>query len=300
MKEVHTQAELDAAIAAKETTIKIGNTRGAWLTLKDMPQGSRVDANQGSLVYAYQGSLVYAHQGSRVDAHQGSLVDANQGSLVDAHQGSRVYAYQGSRVDAHQGSRVYAYQGSRVDAYRGSRVDAKSLSTIWGYDQAEIHAASRAIVIVPTGHKPTIVGDCIHVSPLTISTVKQWCAENNAEIHGKGKAAYVLLGKAVDDKFQSPKGGDYTPDGKKRVAADWDGGLVECGHGLHFCATSGESRARFYPEATKGVACKVYLRDIAKPKLNAEYPEKVKARACTPLYECDWDNEKIQTEQKEN
>jgi hypothetical protein len=275
VKEVHTQAELDAAIAAKETTIKIGNTRGAWLTLKDMPQGSRVDAHQGSRVDAYQGSLVYAHQGS--------FVYANQGSFVYAHH-----------------SRVYAYQGSRVDAYRGSRVDAKSLSTIWGYDQAEIHAASRAIVIVPTGHKPTIVGDCIHVSPLTISTVKQWCAENNAEIHGKGKAAYVLLGKAVDDKFQSPKGGDYTPDGKKRVAADWDGGLVECGHGLHFCATSGESRARFYPEATKGVACKVYLRDIAKPKLNAEYPEKVKARACTPLYECDWDNEKIQTEQKEN
>ena len=72
---VHTQEELDAAIAAKESTIYIESEAGVWLTLRE--SGS-------SHVIAWGSSHVDAWGSSHVDARGSSHVIARDSSHVDA------------------------------------------------------------------------------------------------------------------------------------------------------------------------------------------------------------------------
>lgn len=116
---------------------------------------------------------------------------------------------------------------------------------------------------------------------LTARSVEEWCRIYGVVICN----GVVVLYKAVDENFRSPKGGIYVP-GTIPIADDWDGGVKECGGGLHFCARTLLSRT-FFNEATKFVACPVRIEDIAiHPQ--AEFPHKVKARCCCgPVVEVD-------------
>ena len=103
----------------------------------------------------------------------------------------------------------------------------------------------------------------------------------------------VVLFKAVNENFMSERGGYYTP-GTIPIAADWDGGKMECGAGLHFCATPAMAKT-FNQAATRFVACPIKLSDIAI-HADAEYPHKVKARGCcAPTWEVDIDGKAIKT-----
>ena len=100
----------------------------------------------------------------------------------------------------------------------------------------------------------------------------------------------VTLYKAVGADFRSEHGTDYSP-GLIPVAEDWDGGVRECGGGLHFCPRPFMS-LRFAPNATRFVACPVSLSDIAV------HPDgdttKCKARGCCfSTWECDIDGNPI-------
>ena len=113
---------------------------------------------------------------------------------------------------------------------------------------------------------------------------KQWCEYNGVMV----KRGIATLYKAVNDKWTTARGFDYSP-GSLPKCDDFEAD-GNCGHGLHFGPTPVQALA-YYPETTKFVAvgvkvselCQI-LGDVAKCKA----PRVV--RACV---ECDIDgNEK--------
>lgn len=76
-------------------------------------------------------------------------------------------------------------------------------------------------------------------------------------------------------------------------AKDWDGGVAECGGGLHFCPSVDYAKG-FDSQATRFIACPVRVADIKVHK-SASYPHKIKApRVCKPCWEVDRYGKKIE------
>ncbi|MCK7495211.1 MAG: hypothetical protein MZW92_32020 [Comamonadaceae bacterium] len=127
-------------------------------------------------------------------------------------------------------------------------------------------------------------GRQVHVD---ISTAEKWCKYYGVTVN----EGVVILHKAVDDDYTSPRGMSYRP-GTIPVAPDWDDGDRECGGGLHFSPTPAMARA-FHYDAERFIACPVAIEDIAvHPK--GLYPEKVKAKGCcAPVWEVNEDGERI-------
>ena len=124
-----------------------------------------------------------------------------------------------------------------------------------------------------------------------IKTVEDWC-----EYHGVvANRGMVTLYKAVDDDYateHSRRAGIFYKPGNKPKAPDWDGGVAECGGGLHFCPSPSLARG-FNESATRYVACPVKASEIVVHE-NAQYPQKVKApRVAGAIYEVDAFGEKV-------
>ena len=119
-----------------------------------------------------------------------------------------------------------------------------------------------------------------------ISTPEKWCEFYGVEIIGD----HAILFKGVNETFHSAYGADYTP-GTATTARDWDGGVKECGCGLHFSPCAAMTKP-FNSSAVKFVACMVLLSEMAVHP-NGSYPEKVKAHRCWNWYECDADGKQI-------
>ncbi len=139
--------------------------------------------------------------------------------------------------------------------------------------------ASQHVATLAEGELPEIQGGIMR--RLTLNTARDWCGYYGARVQGD----FAILYKAVDDNFKSGHGMAYLP-GTAVEAPDWDGGDRECGGGLHFCARPITARG-YDQSATKFVACRVALADIRPPKSDDAHPNKVKARSCDALYECD-------------
>ena len=103
----------------------------------------------------------------------------------------------------------------------------------------------------------------------------------------------ALLYKSVNPDFSSIHDPSviYTI-GKEVVAPDWDGSFRdECGKGLHLSPSI--QQARSFHDAGTYLACQVRISDIASLPANAEYPDKIRVRACTPLYLVDKEGNKL-------
>src|SRR5574341_50999 len=138
--------------------------------------------------------------------------------------------------------RVEAWESSqpRVEA-RGSsqpRVVAWGSSqprvVAWGYAQLSVRGhvvaqcAQNVAVLIEAG--ATVEGG--KQTFVQRSTPAEWCDYYGvAVVNG-----VATVFKAVGDDYRSPRGADYTP-GTTPVAPDWDGGIAECGGGLHFSPT---------------------------------------------------------------
>ena len=172
----------------------------------------------------------------------------------------------------------------------------------WDSSRATVRAAALSVVVasgavhIDAGDDVTVVAYGTQVStsggqvlrPKHAKTAEHWCRQHRVAV----EEGVATLYKAVDDEFQSRKGGTYTP-GTTPVADDWDGGERECGDGLHF-SPSPASALRFFGEATRFVACPVSLDDIPKVHPDGYFPEKVKARGCcAPVYEVDIDGNPV-------
>jgi hypothetical protein len=134
--------------------------------------------------------------------------------------------------------------------------------------------------------KVNIPGAVILKRPV-IETAQDWCDYYGSEI----KRGIATLYKGVDDDFATSNSrsvGIFYKPGAKPKAPDWDGGVKECGGGLHFWP-----RPHFAEGCRHIVACPVKLAEIVVHK-NASMPEKVKApRVCGAIYEVDRDGNRL-------
>ena len=118
-----------------------------------------------------------------------------------------------------------------------------------------------------------------------INTPEQWCDYYSVTVAD----GIATLFKAVDDDYstlRSREVGIFYRPGAVPVAPDWDGGILECGGGLH-CSPRPGMALEFNPDAKRFVALPVALADIAVHP-DGDYTHKVKVRGCCgPIYEVD-------------
>ena len=207
--------------------------------------------------------------------------------IFSAYGSSQVTAYDSSQVRAYDSSQVAAYDSSQVRAYRSSQVAAYGSSQVTAYGSSQVKATDYVAV--------TCHGDAVKVSGghiikiISPKTVIQWCAFHGLEI----KDGVVVLFKGLTSQYKANHNVfDYTP-GTIPIAPDWDCGQQECGGGLHFSPYP-VATLQFNSDAKKFVACPVRVSEIRCPKLNDEYPNKVKASGCcAPVWEVDINGNKI-------
>ena len=281
--EVRNQAEFDACIKAGNIAVVINCS---------------VVARENSSVEAWGNSSVVARENSSVEAWGNSSVEAWGNSSVVAWENSSVVAWGNSSVVAWGNSSVVAWENSSVVAWGNSSVVARENSSVVAWGLAFIRwfsclkiKASLQVIIAKIGDAPgTQEGGRILQCNLP-TTPAEWCEFYGIEVAD----GIAILYKAVDDDYSThnarPKSIFYTP-GNTPSAPDWDGGLAECGGGLHF-SPSTQMALSFNSSAKKFVGCPVRVEDIVvHPK--GQYPEKVKAKGCTaPVFEVNRKGERL-------
>ena len=188
------------------------------------------------------------------------------------------------RIEVHDSATVTAYGSAVVYAYDRATVNASGSTKVNAHGSATVNA-SRFVTILRRSPRSRVSGGQVP----DLSTPLGWCEYTGAATGSPG--TYILY-KGVDAGFRSAHGTVYLP-GTEQVARDWDGGAEECGGGLHFCAHPAATLQ--FVEAVKFVACEVALADMAAHEF-PQYPNKIKARACRVLYECNVHGERITTE----
>jgi hypothetical protein len=278
---VATQAELDAALAAGDYPILVGDGYFvAWESSHvEARESSHVVARESSHVVAWESSHVVALGSSHVEARESSHVEARESSHVVAWGSSHVVAWGSSHVEARESSHVVAWESSHVEAWGAAQVIARGAAKV-------IAAAFCAVTILSAAAK---VEGGVQIKPPDITTGSAWCEYQAVDVGDDGIAT---LFKAVDAAWCSPRGFAYQP-GTTVEAPDWDGGKEECGGGLHFVPHASMA-PRWMSEWKHIVACPVRVEDIAAHGFNADYPDKCKAaRVCAPIFEVDINGKRI-------
>ena len=137
----------------------------------------------------------------------------------------------------------------------------------------------------------SMTAECIgrHIGDKPLSP-KEYLTNCGVEI----KNQYVILYKSVRDNFASYHDNaiKYWLE-KEVIAPDWKpNDKIECGKGLHLSPTI--QQARNFNDGGIYLACRVKLSDIAPLPAYAEYPDKIRVRACTPLYQVDKEGNKLE------
>jgi len=149
-----------------------------------------------------------------------------------------------------------------------------------------------AAVIASKSKRATLnIPGAVILTPPAITTAADWCDYYGVTV----KRGIAILCKAVDDDYateHSRRAGIFYTPGSKPEAPDWDGGLAECGGGLHF-SPHPLLAMDFVRDATRFVACPVKLAEIVVHP-SGHYPDKVKApRVCGKVYEVDRDGQRL-------
>jgi hypothetical protein len=249
-------------------------------------------------VVAHESARVVAYESASVVAHESASVVAYESARVEARGSARVEAYESARVEARGSARVEARGSARVEAYGSASVEARGSASVVAYESASVVAHESARVVagqyVAVHKMSNHIGDIqainiIIVPPITTPT--EWCLYYGIVINED----IALVYKAVRDNYISAHGTSYAP-GQIPIAGDWDGGVAECGGGLHFSPRPVMAK-EFDNIATKYIACPVAIKDMRNPRLDDQYPNKIKAARCAgPVYEVDEWGEKIVTD----
>jgi len=198
------------------------------------------------------GEWFYVTSGDWV-AMGSSHVVAMGSSHVVARDSSHVVAWDSSHVVARDSSHVVAWDSSHVEAYS---------------PYVSIHAKS-STALLSGGY---IVGN----KPLTPD---KWLRACGISIK-RGKA---ILFKSLKEDWTTQNNVSYKL-GETTIAPDWDASFDgECGKGLHFSPTV--AQARTFRDAGLFIACEVAVKDMAILPAFAQYPDKIRARACKVLYQ---------------
>ena len=165
-----------------------------------------------------------------------------------------VVSYGSATVTAYGSATVTAYDSAPVTAYGSATVRAYDSATVRAYGSATVTASIKVAIHLHSGYAK-IKGGVLIDHTADLSDPLNWC-----EYHGvKVKAGIATLYKAVDDKWTTDRGFDYSP-GAKPIAPDWSDDNA-CGGGLHFSPSPTQALA-YHDEATKFVAVGVKVADL--------------------------------------
>ena len=245
---VATQADMERVLAEKNLPILTGN---GWFV-------------------ARESAHVEARGSAHVEARESAHVEARESAHVEARGSAHVVAWGSAHVVAWGSAHVEARESAHVVAWGSAHVEARGSAHVVASQYVAVHQHSEASVVLG--------GVVIRVKRPT--TAVEWCAFYGVPVNADGHA---VLYKAVRDDYRSGHGFLYAP-GQVAEAPDWDGGQAECGGGLHF-APHPSLAVGFDAKATKFLACPVALEDMRPPTEDDEYPAKIKARRCGPVYE---------------
>jgi len=190
---------------------------------------------------------------------------------VEARGSAHVEAWGSAHVVARGSAHVVAWGSAHVEAWESAHVEAWESAHVEAGDYVAVHQH---------GQRTTIRGGVIIPVPRP-DTAALWCSYHGVEVVD----GVATLYKAVRDDFRSRYGMRYQT-GDTPAAPDWDGGVAECGGGLHFSPHPTAAKS-FDGDATRYVACPVRLDDIVVHP-DGSFPEKVKAPGVAgPVWECD-------------
>jgi hypothetical protein len=270
----YTQAELDAAVK--------NLTPGDWISCYD----GKFEISGSAQVTAYNFAQVTAFNFAQVRAYNFAQVTAFNFAQVRAFNSAQVRAFDSAQVTAFNSAQVRAYNFAQVTAFNSAQVTAFNSAQVRAYNFAQVTAYGKNSVVSVHGKYAKVTGqNIITIQP--VATLDEWFGEYGLDVLG----GVVTLFKALDANFNSSHSFNYAP-GSVPVAPDWDGGIAECGGGLHFCPTPGHALS--FQSGVKFAACPVRVEDIAF-HTNAEYPTKVKAKGCcAPVWECDINGKRIE------
>jgi hypothetical protein len=112
----------------------------------------------------------------------------------------------------------------------------------------------------------------------------EWCAYHGVKVI-RGVAT---LYKAVNDKWTTGRGFDYSP-GSKTKSPDWSD-TDDCGGGLHFCPTPVHALA-YFTQATKFIAVGVKVSEL-RP-ITGDMPKAKAPRVFRACVEVDIDGKEV-------
>jgi len=225
--------------------------------------------------------------GHGVNVHAG-VFTAYGSAQVRAYGSAQVRASGSAQVRAYGSAQVRASDSAQVTAYGSAQVTASDSAQVTAYGSAQVTASWEGVAITVHGDGPRVEGGTV-IRCDAPHDVREWCRRYGVTVTN----GVVVLFKAVNDRFTTQYGVDYSP-GSCPVSPDWDGGVQECGGGLHFSPVPWMA-LKFFCEATRFVACPIRIDDIRVPRPKDTYPEKVKAGACCgAVWECDRDGNRIE------
>ena len=166
-------------------------------------------------------------------------------------------------------------------------IDANGFSYVFTQGGRLAGKASPNVLLRIRGGAQIVGGQQFHIN---LSTNYDWCEYYGAPVEADG---IVVLFKGVDAEYRSGHGGDYTP-GTMPEADKWDGGKVECSHGLHWSPTPQHSYEFCTP--ARYIAAPHHIDDLVI-HWDGRYPQKAMTRATAgPVFEVDIDGKPIPVE----
>jgi hypothetical protein len=203
---------------------------------------------------------------------------AKDGGWLDCQASFRFSLTKGSwRVRAAFGFKasVVAWENSSVEAWGNVFVRLFSALKI---------KASAHVAIMRHGPAKSLDGGRV-LEANKPSTPADWCDHYGVAVEN----GVATLYKALDEDFSTDraraKNISYAP-GQTPAAPDWDGGVEECGGGLH-ASPHPKMALEFNSTAKRFAACPVKLEGISVHP-DGYYPHKVKfSGCCAPCYEVD-------------
>ena len=166
-----------------------------------------------------------------------------------------------------------------------AQIEAYDQAQIEAYGQAKVVATSPYVSILAKSSQAQLFGGCI-LGNKSLTPV-EWLSACNINIR-RGK---VKLFKSLEKDWTTQKGVSFKV-GEVTIAPDWEANSQdECGKGLHFSPTVAQTK--LFRDKGIFIACEVAVKDMADLPAFAEYPDKIRARACIVLYQVDEKGQKV-------
>jgi hypothetical protein len=163
--------------------------------------------------------------------------------------------------------------------YGNATMRGSGNATMRGYDNATMRGGPYVTIYRLNGHRGTVSGTAHVITPpnLTGCDAATWLSYHGIEPDENG---IVTLFKALDDKWSTDRGFDYSPSATPE-APDWKPNH-ECGGGLHLSPTPVHAMA-YHTDATKFAACPVQADEISVIDQQKIKARRIVAPGCRPV-----------------